>query len=154
MSTLKINKQINTHVCGGGGGQSGPDVRVNHSPVSSVKVKNEWKYVYTSTPHIYLYGRDGKNFIFQFTLLYRCLPPESPSLTTRKSRSCWPMFWQWFKFGCWKYNSDRKLNEHGQHFPWSDTHSRQSRNQQVALTNAEVNTVLTLKVHWMLIYMV
>ena len=46
---------------------------VNHSPVSSAKVKNEWKYVYISTPHIYLYGRDGKNFIFQFTLLYRCL---------------------------------------------------------------------------------
>jgi len=102
----------------------------------------------------YTFTAGTENTYLPVYLTVSAFAPESLSLVTRKSRSCWPMFWQWFEFGCWQYNSEKKLNELGQHFPWSDTHIRQSRNQEVALTNAEFNTVLTLKVHWMLIYMV
>ena len=59
-----------------------PVREVNHSPPSSVEVKNEWSY--TSVPPIYLRGVDRDNFaFFDFAETFRNRPDriwDPPSL--------------------------------------------------------------------------
>jgi hypothetical protein len=48
-----------------------PGHEVNHSPVSSAKLKNEWSYM--SIPHICLHGMYGDNFtIFTYISNIAC----------------------------------------------------------------------------------
>ena len=57
---------------------------VDHSPPSSVEVKNEWSY--TSVPSIYLYGLDRDTFTFTFVVNRKAVLMYFPVISFNESQ--------------------------------------------------------------------